>query len=150
MCVNRGCQSYSILLFISQLSVAATQFLLRLRIFITLRRKTTRKISNTSLGVSNISDTCEYRLFNNLVICMETLVQISTMCLHIKCGLMFHCFTSYNTNEHCMKPFEIILIILGMFLFQFLLKGWLNGYSLGCQPVDYSSSPDAVWVSMYI
>ncbi|XP_064624335.1 very long chain fatty acid elongase AAEL008004-like [Lineus longissimus] len=29
-------------------------------------------------------------------------------------------------------------------LYEFLMSGWLAGYSLGCQPVDYSNSPQAL------
>lgn len=31
---------------------------------------------------------------------------------------------------------------------QYLMSGWLAGYSLGCQPVDYSNSPQALRVSI--
>ena len=30
--------------------------------------------------------------------------------------------------------------------FKFLMSGWLFDYSLGCQPVDYSNSPQALRV----
>ena len=36
------------------------------------------------------------------------------------------------------------------FCFQFNLAGWLAGYTLGCQQVDYSSSPQAVRVSIVL
>ncbi|XP_013412266.1 elongation of very long chain fatty acids protein 7 [Lingula anatina] len=52
------------------------------------------------------------------------------------------------------KPFELrnVLVIynlamvaLSTYTFtEFLLSGWLAGYSLGCQPVDYSNSPQAL------
>ncbi|GAB1608279.1 elongation of very long chain fatty acids protein 7-like [Argonauta hians] len=53
------------------------------------------------------------------------------------------------------KPFELrkILVIYNIFMMflsgyvfvEFLLSGWLTGtYSLGCQPVDYSYSPQAI------
>lgn len=44
----------------------------------------------------------------------------------------------YNTSMVLMSGY------CGM---QLLLKYWLNGYSLGCQPIDYSSSPNAVWIA---
>ena len=34
-----------------------------------------------------------------------------------------------------------------LFIFQFNLAGWLAGYTLGCQLVDYSTSPMAMRVS---
>ncbi|XP_006823386.1 very long chain fatty acid elongase 7-like [Saccoglossus kowalevskii] len=52
------------------------------------------------------------------------------------------------------KPFEInnILIVFNFFMigvsgyvfYEFLASGWLAGYTLGCQLVDYSSSPQAL------
>ncbi|CAI9725162.1 of very long chain fatty acids 7 [Octopus vulgaris] len=53
------------------------------------------------------------------------------------------------------KPFEIrkILVVYNIFMMflsgyvfvEFLLSGWLTGtYSLGCQPVDYSYTPQAI------
>ncbi|GFS01646.1 elongation of very long chain fatty acids protein [Elysia marginata] len=54
------------------------------------------------------------------------------------------------------KPMELrqVLIIYNLAMvalssytfYEFLMSGWLAGYSLGCQPVDYSNSPQAVRV----
>lgn len=56
------------------------------------------------------------------------------------------------------KPFKLrnILIVynfaqvlFSIFLFHEAgVSGWFNGYSLRCQPVDYSNSPDALQVSL--
>ncbi|XP_071952653.1 very long chain fatty acid elongase 7-like [Antedon mediterranea] len=32
----------------------------------------------------------------------------------------------------------------GYLLYKFLMSGWLTGYTLGCQPVDYSNTPKAL------
>ena len=50
--------------------------------------------------------------------------------------LILHVYTLY--------PSTLCLNII----FQFLTGGWLNGYSLGCQDVDYSNSPKALTVSI--
>ncbi|XP_067928969.1 very long chain fatty acid elongase 7-like [Watersipora subatra] len=52
------------------------------------------------------------------------------------------------------KPFEIkglmiaynfsMVAFCGYILCEFLMSGWLTGYSLRCQPVDYSESPQAL------
>ncbi|PAA69115.1 hypothetical protein BOX15_Mlig002892g1, partial [Macrostomum lignano] len=36
-----------------------------------------------------------------------------------------------------------MVALSGYLVFEFLASGWLAGYSLGCQPVDYSNSPQA-------
>lgn len=52
------------------------------------------------------------------------------------------------------KPFEfrrimagynfLMVILSGYLMYEFAAAGWFAGYSLGCQPVDYSTSPQAV------
>nr|WNR62021.1 elongation of very long chain fatty acids protein elovl-like [Platynereis dumerilii] len=52
------------------------------------------------------------------------------------------------------KPFEIrnimaiynfvMVVLSGYLCYEFAAAGWFAGYSLGCQPVDYSTSPQAV------
>jgi len=52
------------------------------------------------------------------------------------------------------KPYEIkeimlaynfgMVILSGYIMYEFAASGWLAGYSLGCQPVDYSPTPKAM------
>jgi len=37
-----------------------------------------------------------------------------------------------------------MVVLSGYLFYEFLASGWLNGYTLGCQPVDYSRSPTAM------
>ncbi|XP_046328876.2 elongation of very long chain fatty acids protein 7-like [Haliotis rufescens] len=44
-----------------------------------------------------------------------------------------------------MLVYNFCMIILSAYCFiEFAASGWMAGYSLGCQPVDYSNSPQAV------
>ncbi|XP_012939739.1 elongation of very long chain fatty acids protein 7-like [Aplysia californica] len=54
-----------------------------------------------------------------------------------------------NRKPVKMKPvlivYNLALVALSGYMFyEFLMAGWLTGYSLGCQPVDYSNSPKAL------
>ncbi|RUS88561.1 hypothetical protein EGW08_003661, partial [Elysia chlorotica] len=41
--------------------------------------------------------------------------------------------------------YNLAMVALSSYTFyEFLMSGWLAGYSLGCQPVDYSNSPQAI------
>ncbi|XP_012939687.1 elongation of very long chain fatty acids protein 7-like [Aplysia californica] len=53
-----------------------------------------------------------------------------------------------NRKPVKMKPVLIfynfsMVALSGYMFYEFLMAGWLTGYSLGCQPVDYSNSPKA-------
>lgn len=54
-------------------------------------------------------------------------------------------FYEVNPADATLLPSPRCLL-LSLSLSQFLAAGWLNGYSLGCQPVDYSWSPNAMRV----
>ncbi|CAF1521084.1 unnamed protein product [Adineta ricciae] len=54
-------------------------------------------------------------------------------------------------NRQPFKIRELLVVynfamvaLSGYLFYEFLAAGWLNGYSLGCQPVDYSRSPKAM------
>lgn len=47
-----------------------------------------------------------------------------------------------HTNVNLCLFFIFIFLVS----FQFLMSGWANGYSYGCDLVDYSSSPQALRV----
>ncbi|KAH9504138.1 Elongation of very long chain fatty acids protein 1, partial [Bulinus truncatus] len=49
-----------------------------------------------------------------------------------------HCSHELHAWETCEKDETYFLKHV------FLMSGWLAGYSLGCQPVDYSNSPQAL------
>lgn len=42
--------------------------------------------------------------------------------------------------------FYLLCVYQNVFLLQFLMSGWANGYTYGCDLVDYSSSPQALRV----
>ncbi|CAH1775064.1 unnamed protein product [Owenia fusiformis] len=47
--------------------------------------------------------------------------------------------------KNIMLFYNIFMVVLNTYICtEFLLSGWLAGYSLGCQPVDYSNSPQAL------
>ncbi|KAK3090379.1 hypothetical protein FSP39_011333 [Pinctada imbricata] len=47
--------------------------------------------------------------------------------------------------RNVLLVFNFCMVILSTYCFyEFLFAGWLAGYSLGCQPVDYSNSPQAL------
>ncbi|KAK3599820.1 hypothetical protein CHS0354_022386 [Potamilus streckersoni] len=47
--------------------------------------------------------------------------------------------------RNVLMVYNICMVALSTYCFiEFLLSGWLAGYSLGCQPVDYSRSPQAL------
>ncbi|GFO18908.1 elongation of very long chain fatty acids protein [Plakobranchus ocellatus] len=44
-----------------------------------------------------------------------------------------------------LMVYNLAMVALSSYTFyEFLMSGWLAGYSLGCQPVDYSNSPQAL------
>ncbi|CAF3166759.1 unnamed protein product [Rotaria socialis] len=50
----------------------------------------------------------------------------------------------YNIRQ-LLLVYNVTMVVLSGYLFyEFLAAGWLNGYSLGCQPVDYSRSATAM------
>ncbi|XP_059143062.1 elongation of very long chain fatty acids protein 7-like [Physella acuta] len=47
--------------------------------------------------------------------------------------------------RNLLVVYNLAMVALSTYTFyEFLMSGWLTGYSLGCQPVDYSNSPQAV------
>lgn len=47
--------------------------------------------------------------------------------------------------KNVLLVYNLGMVILSTYIFiEFLLSGWAVGYSLGCEPVDYSNSPAAV------
>ncbi|CAF3528259.1 unnamed protein product [Rotaria sordida] len=51
---------------------------------------------------------------------------------------------AYNIRQ-LLLVYNVFMVALSGYLFyEFLVSGWINGYSLGCQPVDYSRSPMAM------
>ncbi|BFZ17105.1 hypothetical protein BsWGS_20144 [Bradybaena similaris] len=47
--------------------------------------------------------------------------------------------------RNLMVVYNLAMVVLSSYIFyEFLMAGWLRGYSLGCQPVDYSNSPQAL------
>ncbi|KAK7487509.1 hypothetical protein BaRGS_00021211 [Batillaria attramentaria] len=47
--------------------------------------------------------------------------------------------------RNVLLMYNIAMVGMSTYCFvEFLLAGWLAGYSLGCQPVDYSNSPQAL------
>ncbi|KAK6179707.1 hypothetical protein SNE40_012009 [Patella caerulea] len=47
--------------------------------------------------------------------------------------------------KNLLLVYNFSMVILSGYIFvEFLLSGWGNGYSYGCQPVDYSNSPKAM------
>uniref|UniRef100_A0A2C9JHA9 Elongation of very long chain fatty acids protein n=1 Tax=Biomphalaria glabrata TaxID=6526 RepID=A0A2C9JHA9_BIOGL len=47
--------------------------------------------------------------------------------------------------RNLLVVYNLAMVALSTYIFyEFLMSGWLAGYSLGCQPVDYSNSPQAL------
>lgn len=46
----------------------------------------------------------------------------------------------------CTSLVSVCFIIFSLAFSQFLMSGWANGYTYGCDLVDYSSSPQALRV----
>ncbi|ESO88347.1 hypothetical protein LOTGIDRAFT_165788 [Lottia gigantea] len=47
--------------------------------------------------------------------------------------------------KNVLVVYNFAMVILSGYIFvEFLLSGWMTGYSYGCQPVDYSHSPKAL------
>ncbi|CAF0733879.1 unnamed protein product [Adineta steineri] len=51
---------------------------------------------------------------------------------------------AFNIRQILIVYNFAMVALSGYLFYEFLAAGWLNGYSLGCQPVDYSRSPDAM------
>jgi len=51
---------------------------------------------------------------------------------------------AFNIREVLLVYNFAMVALSGYLFYEFLAAGWLNGYTLGCQPVDYSRSPQAM------